>query len=464
MTLPETDIITSIVWRVFRVEEVTLGDPKPRAPSPVREPGLPRENRDYPAGTGTTTPRVPSGNRDYSAGTGATTQGYFLRYRGELTRDSVEAYDQLAAALLPYDITPLFRVEDERQTLLLMRGTIHLKPGRVWVNILLFVLTLLSVLFAGAISSYRGPLPEDTLGQTWTLVTHLWAGWPFAVSLLSILLAHEFGHYFVGRVRGAAVSLPYFIPLPVSMLGTMGAFIQLKQLPKNKRALFDLGIAGPLAGLVVAIPVLILGLALSSVGTTQNTFYTKTANSLDVCQNSANIGDSYSCPDDNLLEGNSLLYLGLKYIVKGELLPSPVSYDVPPLLYWIRYIFTGHPIPVGGQDVLVHPVAWAGWAGLLVTFLNLIPAGQLDGGHVLYALFGKRVGKVFLVILVATLLLGFFWSGWWLWSFLLFFLLGRSHAEPLDQITPLDSRRKTLAVVILVVFLLVLTPVPYVIF
>jgi len=436
MTLPETDIITPIVSRVFRVEEVTLGDPKPRA------------------GTGTTTSR---------AGTGTTTQGYFLRYRGELIRDPVEAYDQLAAALLPYDITPFFRIDDERQTILLMRGTIHPKPGRVWINILLFVLTLLSVLFAGAMYSYRGPLPDDPLAQTWTLVTHLWVGWPFAVSLLAILLAHEFGHYFVGRAGGAAVSLPYFIPFPFSILGTMGAFIQLKQLPKNKRALFDLGIAGPLAGLVVAVPVLILGLVLSSVGTTQNTYYTKTAKTMDVCQNSANIGELYSCPDDNLLEGNSLLYLGLKYIVKGELLPSPVRYDAMPLSYWFRYLLTGHPIPLGGQDVLLHPVAWAGWAGLLVTFLNLIPAGQLDGGHVLFALFGKRVGKVFPVILVTTILLGFFWSGWWLWAFIIF-TLGRSHAEPLDQITQLDVRRKILAVVVLVVFLLVLTPVPYVTF
>ncbi len=418
MTLPETEIITSIVSRVFRVEEVTLGDPK---------------------------------------------RGYFMRYRGELTRDSIEAYDQLAAALRPYDITPLFRIEDERQTVLLVRGVIHPKPGRAWVNILLFGLTLLSVLFAGAMYSYNGPLPADALGQIWTLVTHLWVGWPFAVSLLSILLAHEFGHYFVGRARGAAVSLPYFIPLPVSMLGTMGAFIQLKQLPKNKRALFDLGIAGPLAGLVVAVPVLILGLALSSVGATENTYYIKTANTMDACQNSANIGDTYSCPNDNLLEGNSLLYLGLKYIVKGELLPSPLNYDISPMLYWIRYIFTGSPIPVGGQDVLLHPVAWAGWAGLLVTFLNLIPAGQLDGGHVIYTVFGKRVNRIVPIILAATFLLGLFWSGWWLWAFIIF-MLGRSHAEPLDQITQLDDKRKIMAVVVLVIFLLVLTPVPYVTF
>ena len=418
MTLPDSEVLTSIVSRIFRVDEVTLGDPK---------------------------------------------QGYFVRYRGDLLTDSIQAYDQLAEALRPYDITPLFRIENGRSTVLLVRGTIHPKPGRISVNILLFVLTVLSVMFVGTLSSYRGPIPNDALGQVWAIITHLWTGWPFAVSLLSILLAHEFGHYFVGRARGAAVSLPYFIPFPFSLLGTMGAFIQLKSPPKNKRGLFDLAIAGPLAGLVVAIPVLLLGLALSPVETTQNTYYTKTANTPDLCPNTANIGDTYSCPDDNMLEGNSLLYLGLKYLVKGELLPSPLHYNLPPLLYWIRYIFTGSPIPVGGKDVMVHPVAWAGWAGLLVTFLNLIPAGQLDGGHVIYAVFGKRVNVVVPVILAATILLGFLWSGWWLWAAIIF-LMGRSHAEPLDQITQLDPHRKALAVLMLVIFLLVLTPVPFVTF
>ena len=166
----------------------------------------------------------------------------------------------------------------------MFHGIIHPKPGKVWVNLLLFALTVVSVLFAGSMYSYTGPLPDDALGQVLTLFAHLWVGWPFAVSLLGILLAHEFGHYFVGRARGAAVSLPYFIPFPLPPLGTMGAFIQLKSLPKNKRALFDLAIAGPLAGLVVAIPVLILGLALSPVEATQNTLYTRTANAADRLQ------------------------------------------------------------------------------------------------------------------------------------------------------------------------------------
>jgi membrane-associated protease RseP (regulator of RpoE activity) len=154
----------------------------------------------------------------------------------------------------------------------------------------------------------------------------------------------------------------------------------------------------------------------------------------------------------------------MKFIVFGEWLPAPANLGgINPLIYWLRYFFTGQPIPFGAVDVLLHPVAWAGWAGLLVTALNLIPAGQLDGGHILYALFGKRSRIVLPFILVALIILGTVWSGWWLWAFIIF-LLGRSHAEPLDQITPLDPRRKALAVFGLVVFVLVFTPIPLSIF
>jgi membrane-associated protease RseP (regulator of RpoE activity) len=392
MTLPDSEILNNLVSRVFHFDDITLGDPK---------------------------------------------QGYFMRYRGQLLGDSAEAYDKLAGLLHPYDITPLFRIEEGFQTVLLVRGVVHPKPGKLWVNLLLFVLTLLSVLFAGTVFTYNGPIPQDTLGQIWTLITNLWVGWPFAVSLLAILLAHEFGHYFVGRARGAAVTLPYFIPFPFSPIGTMGAFIQMKSIPRSKRALFDLAIAGPLAGLVVAIPVLLLGLSQSSLGTV--TLY-----------------------PGSFAEGNSLLYLLAKFAVFGRLLPASGNLNGLPLLYhWVSYFFIGRPSPVGSTDVFINPVAWAGWVGLLVTFLNLVPAGQLDGGHVIYAVFGRRVNRILPVILVFMVLLGFFWSGWWLWAFLIF-LLGRSHAEPLDQITQLDSRRKALAVLMLVIFLIVLMPVPFI--
>ena len=130
-----------------------------------------------------------------------------------------------------------------------------------------------------------------------------------------------------------------------------------------------------------------------------------------------------------------------------------------PILYWIRYFFTGQPFPWGGVDVVIHPIAFAGWAGLLVTALNLIPAGQLDGGHVLYVLLGHKARAFLPVILVALVLLGFVWVGWWLWAFLIF-LLGRLYAEPLDQITPLNMPRKAIAILGLVIFFLVFTPIP----
>jgi Zn-dependent protease len=396
MTMPDSDNMSAIVSRVFRVEEVTLGDPK---------------------------------------------QSYFMRYRGELLVDSIEAYDQLAKALRPYDVTPLFRIEDGRQTVLLVRGVVRLGPAKTSTNILMFALTVLSVMFTGAVYSYTGPLPPDMWGQLLTWLTHLWVGWPFAVSMLGILLAHEFGHYFAGRARGAAVTLPYFIPLPfpLSPFGTMGAFIQMKEPPRNRRALFDLAIAGPLAGLAVAVPVLFYGLSLSHL-------------------------DTVPAVQGGWAEGNSLLYLLAKFAIFGKWLPVPPDLTGPPLLmHWLSYFFIGRPSPVGSLDVLIGPVAFAAWAGLLVTFLNLIPAGQLDGGHVLFTVFGKHVKRAWVVILAVTLLLGVFWGGWWLWSALIF-LFGRTHAEPLDQITPLGTPRRLISILMLVVFLLVLTPVPLILF
>ncbi len=418
MTFPDPEIIHRLVASVFRYDSFAFGDPL---------------------------------------------KTYVARYEGELLLDSAVAYDRLAEALRPYDLVPLFRIERGRQVIILMRDVHRFVMPKITTNVILFVLTLFSVLFAGAMYTYTGPMPCDTWGSIKTLLLNLWTGWPFALTLLGILLAHEFGHYFAGRLNKTAVTLPYFIPFPISLLGTMGAFIQLRERPRNKRVLFDIGVAGPLAGLIVTLPLLYLGLRLSTTGMVENTVYVREPGACEICPTNAPPGGSYTCPGDNLLEGNSLLYLGMKYLAKGELLPAPPVYDRPAAIYWAEYLFTSHPIPVGGQDVMLHPVAMAAWAGLLVTFLNLIPAGQLDGGHILYALFGKRARLLLPFILGATVLMGFVWSGWWLWAGLIF-LLGRAHAEPLDQITALDPRRKAVGALMLLVFLLVMTPVPFIVF
>jgi membrane-associated protease RseP (regulator of RpoE activity) len=389
----ENDVYTSIVSRVLKIEDITWGEEK---------------------------------------------QGFIVRYRGQLyNQDTPAAYDQLAQSLQPLNITPLFRMDQGRHAVLLVSGVIQPRPSKTWVNGILFILTVFSVLLAGTLYTYQGPVPEDFKSLVTTVITNLGQGIPFAVSLLAILLAHEFGHYLAGRYHKTDVTLPYFMPFPFSAFGTLGAFIQIKEVPKNRRILLDIGLAGPLAGLIVAIPVVLLGLYLSPVERLPFQF-----------------------PLGQGFEGNSILYLLLKFIVKGKLLPQPFTFaDVNPIWYWIRYFFTSYPLPHGGLDVTLNPIAWAGWAGLLVTAINLIPAGQLDGGHIAYVLLGRKAPRLLPFILVALLLLGFVWSGWWLWAILLL-VLGRLYAEPLDLITTLDPRRKILAVVGIIIFFLVFTPVP----
>jgi len=367
-------------------------------------------------------------------------QGYLARYQGQLlSEDSASCYETLAAALRPLNITPLFRNEDDKHTILLVNGVTNPSPSNVWVNVVLFVLTVISVLISGILYNYEGPVSSNAGVMLRALVNNLGSGVAFAVSLLSILLAHEFGHYLMARYHKTAATLPYFVPFPFSPFGTMGAVIFQKESHRNKRILLDIGLAGPLAGLVVAIPVLLIGLSLSNIDTLPRVVPS---------------GDGLS------LEGNSILYLLAKFAVFRQWLPEPASFgNLPPLLYWLRYFFTGLPTPLGGRDVMLHPVAWAGWAGLLVTALNLIPAGQLDGGHIIHGLLGRRASALVPFILAASALLGLVWSGWWLWALLIFFL-GRTYAEPLDQITQLDPRRKALAVLGLIIFVLVFTPVP----
>ena len=387
MSLPETEIVTSLVSRIFQIEDVTSGD---------------------------------------------TQKGFLVRYRGRLLDgDSASAYDRLADSVKRYSVTPLFRIEEDRQVIYLVPARPEPNKDKISTNIILFVLTVFSVMLAGA--QPEGPLPQDAWGQILALGKAIFTGWPFALSLLGILVAHELGHYFMSRYHKTPATLPYFIPFPFSPLGTMGAFISMQAIPRNKRILFDIGVAGPLAGMVVAIPVLLYGLSLSTLGTIE--------------PNPA-----------GFLEGNSLLYLLAKFAVFGRLLPAPVHQEG--LLYWIQYFFTGRPVPFGGMDVFIHPIAFAGWAGILVTALNLLPAGTLDGGHVIYSLFGEKARKIFPYILVALAVLGIFWTGWWLWAVLLLWL-GRVNAEPLDQITTLDLPRRMVALLTLILFVLVFSPVPF---
>lgn len=368
---------------------------------------------------------------------GGPKQGFLVRYRGRLIGDSAEAYDQMADHLKPHQLQPLFRIEDGKQVIYLISAFPQPKPSRPWVNLVMFLVTLISVILSGGLTSMQDGLSGNILVAAGQILK---SGWPFAISLLTILAVHEFGHYFAGRAHGVQVTLPFFVPLPFTPLGTMGALISIKEPPKNRRALMDIAIAGPIAGYIVSIIVILIGLSLSK---------------LDPIPLNFPEGQGLQ------LEGNSITYLLLKFATFGKWLPEPVDYgNLSPTLYWLKYFFTGKPLPLGALDVMIHPVAWAGWAGLLVTSLNLLPAGQLDGGHIFQLLFGKKLARRILpVILVALVGLGFAWSGWWLWAGLVF-LLGRVYAEPMDEITPLDTPRKALGVLALIIFILTFIPVP----
>ncbi|MGB5548672.1 MAG: site-2 protease family protein [Polyangiales bacterium] len=199
-------------------------------------------------------------------------------------------------------------------------------------------LTLIALTFASTLYVGAGMVLEKAPSS----VAELRTGWVFSLPLMAILLAHEFGHFFAGKYHRVDVSPPFFIPVPFFLLGTMGAVIQIRERIRSRNALLDIGAAGPLAGMAVALPVIAYGLATSPVQALPEGPY--------------------------ILEGRSLLYIGLLSVLKG-------------------------PIPEG-YDIMLTPTALAGWAGLLVTMINLLPFGQLDGGHVGYALLGRRQDRV----------------------------------------------------------------------
>jgi len=364
-----------------------------------------------------------------------------VQFIGRLSIDSEQAYERLARDFERFGRTLLLRTDGVDQVAVAAPGVIRPAPSNPWVNVALFGLTLASVLFSGLLNGASYVFPQAA-GLTTRLLFHprvVGLGLLFTAAFLGILVCHEFGHYLAARWHGTAVTLPYFLPLPGSQLGTLGAFIRLKAPPRNRKVLLDIGMAGPLAGFAVTVPVLLLGLALSQV---------------------VRLPSTPAGFRSIMLEGNSVFYLLAKFIVHGQLLPAPASYGgVPPLLYWLRYLFLGLPAPLGGQDILLHPLAWAGWTGLLVTCLNLIPAGQLDGGHALYVLLGRRASLLWPVLIVGLVLMGMVWSGWWIWAALLF-LLGRVHATPLDDVTRLDPGRRLIALSGIVLFFLLFTPIP----
>jgi membrane-associated protease RseP (regulator of RpoE activity) len=285
---------------------------------------------------------------------------------------------------------------------------------RLWLHLLLLLATMFTTTLVGARMQYNFShnLPFFDLGRDLDIFAGLrsprlfLAGLPFSLTLLTILMAHELGHYLACVYYEVDATLPFFLPAPTPLTGTLGAFIRIRSAIYSKRVLFDIGVAGPLAGFVFLIPALGVGLAFSKV-----------------------------IPGIN---HQGTIQLGT------------------PALEWIlqRLIFPGVP----AADIYLHPVARAAWVGMLATALNLLPVGQLDGGHVVYALLGRSHKWITQTFLIALLPMGLRWSGWWFWAVLLFFF-ARKHPPLYDQ-SEIGNPRVKLGILALIVFALCFTITP----
>jgi Zn-dependent protease len=306
--------------------------------------------------------------------------------------------------------------ETKKEGLYPGKKTSFFSKDRTWLNVLLFVITAASTFFVGITWSLSYKYAEslshpEQIPLNFEILKDpqiLRLSFVYAVVLIAILLAHEMGHYLTCQYYKINATLPFFIPAP-TLIGTLGAFIKIRSPIRKKHQLFDIGVAGPLAGFILAVPAVIYGLSVSKVVP--------------------------SLPEEGtLLFGEPLLIK----LVGG-------------------FLFKG---AATGYDVVVHPIAFAGWVGLLVTALNLFPIGQLDGGHVFYSLIGPRVRKYAKFILAAFILMGvFFWMGWFVWALLISFL-GFRHPPVVDEDQPLSAGRKIVTGVVLVIFVLSFIPAP----
>ena len=336
-------------------------------------------------------------------------RGHGFLFAGELRAEPARALALIEPRFRAHGYTPFLSQDGGMtwlQALPLAEVTERARPG---LNIVLFLLTVLSTVAAGAFVA--GAVPYITFDPVQDPL-QLLAGVPFAATLLAILGTHEFGHYFTARAYGASVSLPFFIPAPppVFLFGTLGAVIRMRSPARNRNALFDIAAAGPIAGMLVAVPAVWLGLAWSRVGT---------------------------IPSSGAMSfGDSLLMRLMTWAMFGR-------------------------IPEG-MDVFIHPVALAGWVGFFVTALNLFPVGQLDGGRIAYALFGAHHRKVSLGTFVGLIALGVL-SGspnWYVFAGIVVLLIGFHHVPPLDDVTPLTPGRYALGLACLVMLVLLIPPVP----
>jgi membrane-associated protease RseP (regulator of RpoE activity) len=335
-------------------------------------------------------------------------------FRGRLREQPNAAYEKLRSAFSEQTVPLLQEDEQLGSAIVLMPKPIEEetleRPTRPWVHWLLFGLTILTTTWAGA--AHQG---VDLLREPMRFAV----GLPYSLGLLTILGVHELGHYFAARWHEIRVTPPFFIPVPFA-LGTFGAFIQMRSPTENRRALFDVAVAGPLAGLVIAIPALLIGLQDSAV---------LQGRMVDEGTAQRFVGGTSA--------GSSLLFA----MIAKAALPDALRH---------------------GYVLQLSPLAFAGWLGLLVTALNLLPIGQLDGGHTARAMFGQRIGGMISTLAMWSLLLLalFVWPGLLMWALIVFFIAGRG-TPPLNDLVPISPGRKWLGYATFAILVLILVPLPH---
>jgi len=325
-----------------------------------------------------------------------------LRLTGSLLVEPGQALSVLRERLGGKGLTPMLSGRGRDVQLILARLRPTVSKARPQLNLLLFLLTILTTLFAGSLWQSQGL--KDAL-------LNLHRGVPFSFSLLLILGAHELGHFFAAKRMGIDATLPFFIPVP-HFIGTFGAVIRIRSPIPNRRALVLMGAAGPLSGMLVAIPLTLLGLRLSEVAT------------VDEIQGGLTLGSSF-------------IFSMFEKMVFSHLSET--------------------------QGVFLHPIAFAGWLGMFVTGLNLLPIGQLDGGHIAYSILGRahrRVGLVSLSILVGIGII-FRFPAYALFGILILFV-GFKHPPPLDDVTPLSLAHRGVALLAMLVLVLTFVPQPFI--
>jgi membrane-associated protease RseP (regulator of RpoE activity) len=318
-----------------------------------------------------------------------------------------EKFESLRLVLSEKKYIPMIRHEQGEYIIYIVKKPESKKRRSNRLNIVLLIATIFTTTLAGALQWV------DIDQVDWVNMfsfSYLWEGLIFfSIPLLLILGVHEMGHYYISKKHHVDASLPYFIPLPPPfLLGTFGALISTREPIPNRKALLDIGSSGPLCGFLVAIPVSLIG------------FFLMQQHPITV-----------PATETNLI-----------------LLP-------PLLLQWMQSLFS---IP---GNAIIHPTLFAGWVGIFLTAVNLLPTGQLDGGHVARAILKEKHKYISWIVIFVLAGLSFFYTGWLIFALIILLLIGTQHQPPLNEITPLDTKRKLLGLVILIIFILSFAPIPF---